>query len=254
MNHTMPPVISLHVFWNILINIHIYDNENIDLLQGTTRMVKQLRDFIVTFILGGLIVILPVVFLWIAFSWLFEKITGLIQPLTSLVITYLPLPETAGDIIALTIILFLCFIIGRIIRTGVGKFIHGGLEKLLLRKIPGYTMIKETLVQLLGREQTPFTKVVLVQLFPRKNVFMTGFITNETKKLITVFVPTGPNPTSGNMFHLPKEQVHILEGISVEDGLRTIIACGAGSSDLITVFMSQQMAERENEEQPTPPS
>ena len=45
----------------------------------------------------------------------------------------------------------------------------------------------------------------------------------------TVFVPTGPNPTSGNMFHLPEDHVELFPEASVESMMRTIIACGAGS-------------------------
>lgn len=51
----------------------------------------------------------------------------------------------------------------------------------------------------------------------------------------TVFVPTGPNPTSGNIYHLRPENVFPVD-TSVEDTMRSIISCGAGSSMLIARF------------------
>jgi uncharacterized membrane protein len=60
---------------------------------------------------------------------------------------------------------------------------------------------------------------------------MTGFITDNLGELITVFVPTGPNPTSGNIYHIPKEKVFKTDS-SVEAGMKSIISCGAGSSEI----------------------
>jgi uncharacterized membrane protein len=51
----------------------------------------------------------------------------------------------------------------------------------------------------------------------------------------TVFVPTGPNPTSGQIFHLNQKYVHPLD-VGVEDAMRSIISCGAGSTDLLSAY------------------
>ena len=48
----------------------------------------------------------------------------------------------------------------------------------------------------------------------------------------TVFVPTGPNPTSGFIYHLPNEYIHKVD-VKVEDAMRSVISCGTGSSALI---------------------
>ena len=60
---------------------------------------------------------------------------------------------------------------------------------------------------------------------------MTGFITDDQGEIITVFVPTGPNPTSGNIYHFPKEKV-LKTGASVDNGMKSIISCGAGSAEV----------------------
>jgi uncharacterized membrane protein len=65
---------------------------------------------------------------------------------------------------------------------------------------------------------------------------MTAFITDEHEDgRTTVFVPTGPNPTSGNIYHLNSDQVFPID-IPVEDAIRTIIGVGNGSRKLLKIY------------------
>ena len=57
---------------------------------------------------------------------------------------------------------------------------------------------------------------------------MTGFITDDQGEIITVFVPTGPNPTSGNIYHMQKDQGNE-NRCNCGCGMKSIISCGAGS-------------------------
>lgn len=61
---------------------------------------------------------------------------------------------------------------------------------------------------------------------------MTGFITDETDGIYTVFVPTAPNPTNGFVFHMPANQVELLN-VETDKALRSIIAIGVGSQDVL---------------------
>ena len=60
---------------------------------------------------------------------------------------------------------------------------------------------------------------------------MTGFITDDQGDILSVFVPTGPNPTSGNIYHLQKDRV-TRTSATVDVGMKTIISCGAGSAEV----------------------
>jgi uncharacterized membrane protein len=71
---------------------------------------------------------------------------------------------------------------------------------------------------------------------------VSAFITDtHTDGTYTVFVPTGPNPTSGNIFHLKGEYVHPVD-VPVEDAMRSIISCGAGSSRLIKQYKKEAVS------------
>ncbi len=68
---------------------------------------------------------------------------------------------------------------------------------------------------------------------------MTCFLTDETPEgICSVFVPTGPNPTSGNIYHLKKEYVHLIN-VSIEEAMRSIISCGASSQKRIAAFVEK---------------
>ena len=197
---------------------------------------QRTKNFFKTTLLGGVIVILPTFILVSAFKWLFNFVSQAIHPLTNLVVKNLTLPkpldEWVATLIVLSVIILSCFAVGLFVRTRLGQMIYHSFETSLLSKAPGYKMIKETVNQFLGKKKSPFSSVALVQIF-ENDTKVTAFITDRHENgTITVFVPTGPNPTSGFIYHLDPQYVHPVE-ISVEDAMRSVISCGAGSDALI---------------------
>ncbi len=78
-----------------------------------------------------------------------------------------------------------------------------------------------------------FKQVVMVP-FPTPKVFCIGFVTRKSPPvcsdamnatLISIYIPTTPNPTSGYLLMFPKEDVHYLD-MKVEDAIKFIISCG----------------------------
>lgn len=197
---------------------------------------KRMRIFFKTTLLGGITVILPAIILIFAFKWLFGVVQSGIKPLTDLVEDRLTLPESYEEAIAILIVLAVivlaCFVLGLFVRTRIGRWIYNAFENSLLSKAPGYKMIKETVNQFLGKKESPFSSVALAQIF-ENDTRVTAFITDKHDDgTITVFVPTGPNPTSGFIYHLDQQYVHPVN-VSVEDAMRSVISCGAGSKALI---------------------
>ena len=193
---------------------------------------KRLRAFVKTATIGGMTVVLPAILLLVVFRWLFRWITDLIQPLTNMLIAQSQLNELVADIVVIGIILAACFLLGIVVRTKVGRFFQENLEDHILNIAPGYRIIKETVMQLLGRKKSPFSAVALVKMY-ESDAMMTAFITDEGPGgWKTVFVPTGPNPTTGYVVHLPSERVFPVN-VRAEAALRSVIACGSGSQTLI---------------------
>jgi len=106
------------------------------------------------------------------------------------------------------------------------------LEKVFLLKLPGYKTMKDVVMQFLDSRNSFFREVVLVDVFGN-GTLMTGFITDTQGEYVTVFVPTGPNPTSGNIMHVPKSRI-IPSTTSVETAVKSIISVGAGSAEVLS--------------------
>lgn len=196
---------------------------------------KRISAFFKTSLLGGTVVILPVAILVLVFAWIFKFITNTIQPLTNVVITRASLPEISADILVIIIIILGCFIVGAFVKTRLGDMVFKTLENRILKVAPGYSLIKETVVQLLGRKESPFSSVALVSLFGN-DTLMSAFITDRHPDgSYTLFVPTAPNPTSGGVFHLKGKYVYPVN-VPVEQAMRSIISCGAGSTMLMDEY------------------
>ena len=201
---------------------------------------EQVKNFLSTSLLGGLVVILPIVILFFFLRWLLNLVTNAIQPLTTLVVTQLQLQEILADALVIAIILGTCFAVGVFVRTRLGSFLYLTVENRLLKVAPGYSLIKETVVQILGSSRKSlFSSVALVQPFGN-DTLASAFITDRhIDGSYTVFVPTGPNPTSGNIFHLKAQYVHPVD-VPIETALKSIISCGVGSTKLIETHLASQ--------------
>jgi len=196
---------------------------------------NKLKIFIRTSLLGGLVVILPAAILIFAAKWIFTVVTSLIQPLTNILLNYFQLPEIFADLIVIAVILAACFFVGIFVRTKLGTWIFNTVENKILSVAPGYNLIKETVLQFIGNKKPPFSSVALAQVY-QNDTLVTAFVTDtHADGTYTVFVPTGPNPTSGNIFHLQGKYVHLVD-VPVETAMRTIISCGAGSTKIIQAY------------------
>lgn len=193
---------------------------------------ERLKSFVKTSLLGGFLVVLPVALSLMVLTWLYKILTGFIQPLTDILVYTVGVPEMLADITVVLFMLLSCFVLGIMIRTRLGAYLYRVSEAWILKRIPGYGVIKETVQQLFGGGRTPFTRVAVVRLFGG-DTRATGFITDEHEDgSYTVFVPTGPNPTSGFIYHLRADQVSPVDH-PADDAMRTIISCGVGSRRIV---------------------
>jgi len=215
---------------------------------------EKTRNFLKTTILGGLVVILPATIVIVIFSWVFFRILDIIRPLTRALQTGAGMQNILANAAALITVIGICFLIGLFVQTRVGKWFYHTIENRILCRIPTYTLIRETVLQFSGAKQFPFSSVAMVRLYGSE-VLTNGFIMNiHESGYHTVFVPTGPNPTSGMIYHLPPENVFPID-VDVQETMRVIFNCGGGSNRILDSFIEKhrltshtaQAHEREQE-------
>lgn len=194
---------------------------------------KRIRVFVINTMLGGFLVILPLAILFVIFSWMFSFILKIVSPISQLLIFSTEVNTFIANSISIAILLLICFGLGLGIRTAFGKYMFGEIEDKYLSKLPFYRVIRETIKHFSEKnEESPLRQVVLVDVY-ENSTLQTGFIVDrhdETGR-ITVFVPTGPNPTNGFIFHVKKHQL-IYVDIPVEDAVKSVIGVGSGSKKL----------------------
>ena len=195
---------------------------------------KRLRSFVSITLIGGFMVILPIaIFLWLV-EWLLGLVRAMIQPLSHWLVEQTAFTNYMADVLGVFLLLCAFFLIGLFIKTTVGEWVHDQIDAWLSRLAPGYKTIREVVSQLLGGEgNTSLLKgeVCRAYLMGRAaGVSVTAIVTaKHTNGDYTVYAPTAPIPTSGFVYHLSAECVDLLPHVSVEEAMRTVIACGSGS-------------------------
>jgi uncharacterized membrane protein len=193
---------------------------------------ERLKYFLRTTFFGGVLVILPIFLLAMVLGWLFNFVSELIEPITQIIVQTARLHYIFSSIIAVILILVVCFLVGLLIRTKIGNFTYKFFEDNFLKRIPFYKIIKETVIQLFGNQKTLFSSVALVNLFGNGNL-VTAFVTDEHDNgYSTVFVPSGPAPTAGFVYHVKNEFIQKID-YPLDQSMRTIISLGAGSKPLL---------------------
>jgi uncharacterized membrane protein len=178
------------------------------------------------YFLAGILVTVPLgLTVWILI-WIFNGIDGFLQPIVERIVGH----HIPGVGFGITVLLI--FIAGIIVSNVLGRRLLRYGESALMR-IPLarylYNGIRQIMQAFAAPDKTGFMQVVLVE-FPRKGTRTLGFITNETpgesgKKLLNIFIPTSPNPTSGFLQIIEEDQV-IRTTLSVDDALKMVVSGG----------------------------
>jgi uncharacterized membrane protein len=193
--------------------------------------VRSLRNYLI----GGLLIWIPIVVtIWVVrfLSGILDQSLVLLPPSwrpEALVGTYVP---GVGIILSL----LLLFLTGFLVRHLFGDALVGAVES-LIRRIPvvgpvygGAKTFSETVLTDKGQS---FKQVVMVE-FPRKGIFSIGFITSEeleevqaktAQDVTCVFVPTTPNPTTGFIVMIPRDEVVRLD-MTVDEAFKMLLTLG----------------------------
>lgn len=198
----------------------------------STSFMARLRGYLI----AGILVTAPLgITIWLTITFINFIDRSVINALPP---QYNPLTYLPISIPGLGLIIMLCFLIliGMLTANFLGRYVVR-LGEYLLDRMPIvrslYGGIKQILETVLAAQSNAFREVVLLE-YPRKGLWSVGFITGTTKgqvqlltakETVNVFVPTTPNPTSGYLLFVPKEDIHILD-MSVEEGIKLVVSAG----------------------------
>ena len=188
--------------------------------------------------LTGLVVIAPVSLT----IWLIWSVIGWIDSVVLPLVPYTFQPEQYIGInlrgIGLIIFLLFTIVIGWLAKGLLGRSLIRFAES-LVQSVPVvrsiYSGVKQIAETVFAQSERSFEKACLFE-YPRKGIWAIGFISTTAKgevarsaavsgDLVSIFVPTTPNPTSGFLLFFPREDIIELE-MSVEDAAKLVISAG----------------------------
>ncbi|MFH0879286.1 MAG: DUF502 domain-containing protein [Lentisphaerota bacterium] len=187
---------------------------------------KHIRSRLVS----GLLVLVPLGITIFVLNILFASLNAFLLP--ALRPFMKGAPPYLLSAIAILAFAILVYLIGLITTHVIGRRLLNLAERVIL-KLPliktVYAASKQVVDTFSVSNRNTFKAVVTVK-FPHEGSLALGFITGSIldpggRELYRVFVPTTPNPTSGFLILLPKEEVFITD-ISVETGIKMIVSGG----------------------------
>jgi len=189
---------------------------------------KPARPFVVNALISGLITVVPVYLAVLLLLKAMKSVLGLVSPFAKMLPEWLP----AENILALLLVLFVCFLVGVAVRTPAGRAARERLEKSLFARLPGFALLRSLTQQLAGRGDKVW-KPALVEI---EEALVPGFIIEELEDgRVTVFVPSVPTPLAGAVYILNPERVHALD-VPFTQAVSTISRWGAGSGELVAAM------------------
>jgi len=200
----------------------------------SSRIGARLRNYFLT----GLIIVGPVGITLYVLWWFVTLIDAWVKPWLParyLPETYLPFSIPGiGLIFSITVLMvigaFTANLFGRTL-VNYGESVLGRMP--VVRNV--YRALKQIFETVLSQSSSSFQKVGLIE-YPRTGLYAIVFVSTTTKgeiddrvmkgeKILSVFLPTTPNPTSGFLLFVPEKEVTILD-MSVEEGAKLVISAG----------------------------
>lgn len=212
------------------------------LYSGDTGLsvIQRFKQDLKNDLIAGLLVVIPLATtIWLSFtiaSWAIAFLTRIPKQINP----FNDFPPVLGDflnlVVGFTAPLALILLIGLMARNIAGRWLLDVGER-LLQAIPlagaVYKTLKQLLETLLRDTNDRFRRVVLVE-YPRRGIWAIAFVTNAfmadaagplSGRMLSLFIPTTPNPTTGWYAVVPETEVVNL-AMSVEDAFKVVVSGG----------------------------
>ncbi len=196
------------------------------------KFFHKIRSYFTT----GLLVLAPTAVTVWALVWIFKTFDGILGRFYVPLFEYLGFDVTYYPGLGAVTLAVIVTLFGYFVRFYAGRKLFELWEK-LINRLPILNKVYVATRQLSDVFTNPakmnLGKVIMVE-YPRKGVYSVGYICNENteyfsgvtgKKLIGVYLPTTPNPTSGMLIYVPQEDIISLD-VSSEEIMKLIISAG----------------------------
>lgn len=110
---------------------------------------KKLGEFVVSTLIAGSLVVAPIYLATLLLFRAMQSLVRFMKPLAKLLPDWLP----AAQLLALLLVLVLCFLVGIALRTQLGRAVWARSERSIFQKLPGYGLLRSLSYRLAGRSR-----------------------------------------------------------------------------------------------------
>ncbi|MEM9266299.1 MAG: DUF502 domain-containing protein [Cyanobacteria bacterium P01_F01_bin.13] len=213
-------------------------------------MLKNFKQGVKNDLIAGLLVIIPLATtIWLTItvaSWVIRALTRVPKQLNPFVDLHPVLVALFNLGVGFAVPLLAILLIGLMARNIAGRWLLDVGER-ILQSIPlagsVYKTLKQLLETVLKDTKSQFSRVVLVE-YPRRGIWAIAFVTSSVtsmspnSNMLSVFVPTTPNPTSGWYAVVPETDVVNLD-ISIEEAFKVLLSGGIVGPNLAESLVQQ---------------
>ncbi len=195
------------------------------------KHIRKKFGFLKTTALGGAIFLLPL----IVIGALLGQVVQVVLVVAEVIGKWIPLKSAGGIalliLLALAVVVLMCFVAGLAARRSFGKRISQTIEKNLLLFFPRYTILKDQMAGGIGSDETkPRLKPVLVKLAHASRIAFE--VERPQRGLVTIYLPGAPDPWSGSVVYMTADRVEPLE-IGFSEAVATLEKLGRDSTQLL---------------------
>jgi uncharacterized membrane protein len=191
---------------------------------------KRILQLMRTTLVGGLLFLVPITVLGIVLGKALALGHKLVGPLAARIPVQSVIGLRTPALLAISLIVFFCFLAGLFARSALAQKIVRGLEAAVLSNVPGYEFLKSVGESMLGVEKKSAYETVLARI---EDAWQMGFLVERIEGgHVAVFVPGAPNPYSGSLFFLPEDRIKPAH-IPPAAALKCLKRLGAGSNVLL---------------------
>ena len=190
---------------------------------------NRIVDFLKTSVVGGALIVLPV---WLTVLLLLKAIMQLqvfIKPVST------ALPDGVGHprLIAILVLIALCFAVGALVRTAVGREARRAIERNIFERLPGYSTLRSVARQLGDAEHAHGFQPALVEV---EDALAPAFLVEDLPDgKCTVFLPSAPTPAAGTIYIIDRARVHPID-VPITTAFKCVTRWGTGAGELLAAM------------------
>ena len=197
---------------------------------------RTIAEFMKTTIIGGIIIVLPV---YIAVLLILKALQGLlaaVKPITAAI----PGSVEFEEILAILVLAVICFIAGLIVRTRAGLRAKNAIERRVLQRLPGYTLLRGLAGRVTGQADEPSFAPALAEI---EEALVPALIVEKLEDgSYTVLVPSVPTPMAGAIYILPPERVHPVD-VPFTVALKVFSKWGTGAGEFVRAMQAAKPSQ-----------